>query len=620
MDDYLISWNLIDAEGRIINHPQRNYPLGHNMWFKNYRLTRLKDSDVERLPDLRYVSSTIMKMVVDPASGGRNVFRYKGKQSPMNDRTPWSYLQWYPDGRAGQVPHHILMRFGANAPTGHPIRRPGLGCPRPIRYLLHRTDLLDPDEDPDTHHDICFFDVPVGIFWGMVGLRSLDRWWVVPSLIHDGDWLKTDPPRPGSFDPTPYQPVNATLPRGVYLKIRIAVVWDRPELHHSYFRFWPRGDIHIDDPADDDEHRADEDSDNDDDNFGPGPDQGGEQADSGEMQIVMYNSRSHEEQSVSRGGRHKVSKLFRHHNDNDRGYYGSPPYEDVRMMSPPPHENYVPVPPRRHNTAEEFMGTPTPPSIPESLRLEQLYISEEKLGPRHLILEQSKDDQKDLLRRGTGLGLNNLPSSIEEDLLPEMQSHRKGGSRSHYRDYDHRGYTRDVPGERIKNPEEDDEYYENEYSDDEYPEHCHPTRPRRDHPVAPGMGYEYPHSEVYHQNILHDAPREHWGYLQHRQDPRRRRKSEYSRHTEEEESFDESVGSPHAYITSRHPGHGEIYYERHEVEEIGSYNCRDSSPGRDYGDPDDESGAAILVAREEDEERQRRRRKKSAYQESYYRE
>ncbi|KAK6516961.1 hypothetical protein TWF506_006841 [Arthrobotrys conoides] len=614
MNDYLISWNLIDDRGQIIHHPQRGYPLGHNMWFKDHRLRGLRDVDVGRLPELRYVSSTIMKMIVNPDSDGKSELCFKGKQNPMNDNTPWSRLQWYPDGRDGQVPHHILMRFGENAPSGHPIRRPGLGCPKPIQYLLHRTDLLDPDEDPGTHHDLCFFDIPVGIFWGMVGLRSLNRWWVVPLLINHSEWWKTDPTGPEYFDPTPYQPVNATLPRGCYLKIRIAVVSDRPQLKHSYFRFLYRGEIQIDET--DDEYQAEEDSDHDDHHFDSGPDQGGDQVDSGEMQMIMYNPRSHEEQSDSRGGRRKVSKLLRRH--TDRGSYGSPTYEDERMISPPHRENYIRAPPRRHNAGEEMMESPTPPSIPGSLKLEFLYISDERLMPDNLMLNRSEDDRQDLLRRGTGLGLNNLPSSVEEEPLPGMRKRRKDRSRGHYRDYGHEDYMRDAPGERAQHYEEED--YDDKYSDDEYSEDGRPTRPRRDHPVAPGMDYEYPDRGEYHPHMHHAAPGESWEYPKVHRDSRSRRKSDYSRHTEEEESFDESVGSPRAYIVSGYPEHAGVYYERHEADDLGSYHCRDSSPGRDYRGPEDEGGAAILVAHEEDEERRRRRRKRSTYQESYYHE
>ncbi|RVD80531.1 uncharacterized protein DFL_008427 [Arthrobotrys flagrans] len=599
MNNYLISWHLIDAEGDIRSHPEGKYPLGHNMWFRDYRVKTLKNEHLRSLPELRFVSSTIMKMVVRPTSNG-SVFRYKGKQSSAEGATPWSYLKWYPDDRAsqprdyaGRVPHHILMRFGANAPTGRPIWRPGRGCPNPIQYLLHRTDLLDPNEDPDAHHDLCFFDVPVGIFWGMVGLRSLNHWWVVPSLVGDGDWLKTDVPRghsPENFDPTPYQPVNATLPSGCYLRIRIAVEYERPRLQHSYFRFWPRGEIHVD-PADD-EYQSEGESDNDEDprwgesdndedpRWGDEP----EQQDSSQMQMVLHSSRSPEEQIISHRSQRGHSGLPRRHTGQE--FHRPPSYGDVRMMSPPPHEECIHASLRRHNTREESMETPSPPSIPESLKLEDLYISEWKLEPEDIILEQTNENQKDLLRRGTGIGLqNNLPSSMgeteeeeEEEPTAEVQKRRKDRSRGHGRHYKygHEGYVRDAQGELAQYHEE--EHSAHEYSNDWYSEHDRATHPRRDLPVAPeSIGITRSATEI-----------------------------------------NGVAGNPTILVTQRKKRARTHIQHR-------PYHFRSSSPGRDYMDGEDERDAAMLAAHgaegdEFHEAQGRHRRKKSAYQETYYHE
>ncbi|KAK6356873.1 hypothetical protein TWF718_001213 [Orbilia javanica] len=623
MDDYLISWSLIDVRsgGEVKSHPEHRYPLGHNMWYKNYRLRTLKNSDLRSLPELRFVSSTIMKMVVRRTRDGRTYFRYKGKQNPMGDNTPWSYLQWYPDTRGGQAPHHLLMRFGENAPPGYPVREPSGGCPNPIQYLLHKTDLLNPN--PNDNHEVCFFDVPVGIFWGMLGLRSLDRWWVVQDLIEEGDWFRTSPPRgtlPEDFDPTPYQPVNAPLPTGIYLKIRIAVKCDRPELKHSYFRFRPRGDIHVDEvEGTDDEYRTEAGSDYGD-SDAPGSDNGDRPAEPNQMQLVLRDSRSHEEQdfTTARQGRSTGSKFMKHQRAQE--FYGSQEYEGGRM-SLPPDEGYNRAPLRQYHHDMGPMETPSPPSIPASLRLEELYICDTRIEPENLGFGQTNKEQRHLLRHGTGLSIGDLQPSEEEDTPYEAQeSHKHRSHRVRRKHTDRDDYMADAP-------EEHSEYYDYERgSEGESPESEHSERgstahSRRDLPIIPGIEGTYNDNEAYHPSTHRALHRESWGYPNHQQGRWGHRDSHRPHHPEEEESFDESVGSPHGYTTSGYPANWEGRFEGHEPENPNMYHFQGSPPSRNFRDRDreDEENEAILVARQEDEERRRRRRKKSAYQESYYR-
>ncbi|KAK6534117.1 hypothetical protein TWF281_005455 [Arthrobotrys megalospora] len=608
MDDYLISWRLTNDAGETLNHPQHGYPLGLDMWWRDYKLRFLRNGELQSYGAMMFVSSAIMKMVSRPTSDGRTTLRFKGKSSPMDDRTPWSYLHWYPESRAGQVPHHILMRFGTPAPTH--VRKPGRDCPMtPIRYLLHRTDLLrDADDDSaPIPHELCYFDIPVGIFWGLIGLRTLNRWWVVPELVEDGDWFSTHD------DPASYRPVNATLPRGVYLKVRIGVLVNRPPLRHCYFRFAPRGEIVIDDPAEesDAEGPARGESDNDDHpDLGSG--RGGEPVDVQGGELVMYGTRSHEEQSFSYGRSPRTSRPSRRHTGH--GFYGSPQQPDVMMMSPPSHGGYIPAPPRRRTTHDRSLGMSSPPSIPDSLKFEELYISRQRLGP-DLFLEQTDKDLKNLVRRGTGLDLeNNLSSSFEESpVLPEIRRHQR-----YYSDDRYHKYENEDEDDRMDS--EDMRYPENEYSDDDRPRY---RGPRSDLPLVPNAGeefedveYAYPDSDAYHKNIHHDARGELRGFPSRRRDHPSRRRSHYSHRPEEEEGSvnDSALGSPHGYnyVPSGYRSDTEgRYYEGHEADSIGMYSFQGSPALDSTRYREGEEDEAVLAA--EEEQARRRRRKKKAY-------
>ncbi|KAF3920969.1 hypothetical protein ABW20_dc0101027 [Dactylellina cionopaga] len=210
MDSYIISWRFTDADGIIIDHPVRHYPLGLDMLYQDYKLTYLSKDEMQSLAEMRLVSSTVMRPIRTLAPGGGTELAFEGKSSPnMGLHHPWTILRWHHDERTGEPAHHLMMRFGAPPPAMNTFtRKPGSKCPMAIRYLLHRTNLLvGQNEDPSPHdHERCYSDFPIGIFWGLLGLRTINRWWVVRELIEENSWCRRDG-RPG-FDAAPYRPMN----------------------------------------------------------------------------------------------------------------------------------------------------------------------------------------------------------------------------------------------------------------------------------------------------------------------------------------------------------------------------------------------------------------------------
>ncbi|EWC47510.1 hypothetical protein DRE_00478 [Drechslerella stenobrocha 248] len=168
------------------------------------------------------------------------MFNFVGKSAPnmgQNDR--WSKLKWCTDlANTSQTASHKLMPFGARRTRcTRDLQKPGGNCPTLIRFLLHLTNLLVTEEDDEHQHQhgLCNFEVPISIFWGLLGLRTFNRWWVIPHLIRDSAWCGTDT-RPGA-DLTPYKPVNETLPKDLYLKVWVCVPAERDFYSSSLCRF-----------------------------------------------------------------------------------------------------------------------------------------------------------------------------------------------------------------------------------------------------------------------------------------------------------------------------------------------------------------------------------------------
>ncbi|KAK6509677.1 hypothetical protein TWF481_004408 [Arthrobotrys musiformis] len=348
-----------------------------------------------------------MTMTSHSTADGGSVLKYSGMASGYGGNTHWSDLRWHPEDRPGEMPHHIIAPFGSNAPAG-PTRPPSQGCPAPIRFLLNGTDLLS--NDPRHNHRLCFFDVPVGIFWGMVGLRTLGNWSIVPSLVEHGEWFKDSPSRPDEdFNPRHYRPVNATLTDNVFLRIEIAVSNDRPQLAHTYFRFLPRGEVIIDDPWPMIDDEVGE-SDNNGDDF-----EGGLDREEAGGQLTLFQHDSHSDDEYDNDNDHR-SDHYDHYDQidsrgahRDRGpstvedFYGSLPSIRVNMVSVDPYQKRGYSPLSRRSTHDRKGREPTPPPIPEDLKLEDLYISEAPVRRKRFLLKQSEQQQAELLENGAGI-------------------------------------------------------------------------------------------------------------------------------------------------------------------------------------------------------------------------
>ncbi|KAK6354535.1 hypothetical protein TWF696_003678 [Orbilia brochopaga] len=234
LSDYLIRVSVTDAAGRVRNHPDpsKGYPLTVQMRYRKGKLKFIRPSKARKLPEMLLVDGAIMRMIPNHGAGRCNPFRFEGKSYPrMGPRDPFTELHWHP-GPQNRYPtaHHIFMRFGVDSDVGAQIsglQKPGGNCPVMIRYLLHLTDLMvNSDDDADQHsHEFCSFQVPMPILWGLIMLRSFNRWWTVPDLM-DGGWC-WDSGRPG-HDGTPFKPVNETaLYDDVYLKIWVCTPAER---------------------------------------------------------------------------------------------------------------------------------------------------------------------------------------------------------------------------------------------------------------------------------------------------------------------------------------------------------------------------------------------------------
>ncbi|KAK6333677.1 hypothetical protein TWF730_003861 [Orbilia blumenaviensis] len=472
MDNYFILWRLLNSEGKILTNPQYGYELGLDMRYSQGRVHFISNEEIKSR-HLRLVSTVVMTMIAIPGSEGLLQFIGKPRALPADDSVEWSPLRWKEDHSEGEMAHHILMRFGdRDNQDERRVRMPDQNCPSVMKYLFHRTELIRPS-DPYTHrdhdHGCCTFKAPIGIFWGMVGLRSLDHWGVVRGLIGDGDWLRTseDP----AFDPTPYQPLHAVTPN-VYLQVRIVVPLEQPEFQRNYFKYKTHGEIDIpwaEGSSEDEEGYGDDDhddhDDHDDNNFGRRIDRAGgtmantheEYADD-QTRMAMYQPRgrirqdAHEEYADDqtqmvihqpRGGRtredahgeyagdqmqmvtyqsraganlsprqHRPPKSRKHQVHEGSTFTGSH-YEE--MMSQSYDEGF----PQRYTESSK------PPSIPEELRLEDLYISRKKLRQRDLTLYQSSEERAHMLSTGTGLSLENELSSLVEDVRPRKERRRR---------------------------------------------------------------------------------------------------------------------------------------------------------------------------------------------------
>ncbi|KAF3920195.1 hypothetical protein AA313_de0205570 [Arthrobotrys entomopaga] len=425
------------------------------MWFKNCRLTFLAPQNAKRDLDLRRISDTIMK-----AESRGGMLYFKGKSSPRTGPDdPWFDLEWNPDTRTGRKAHHLMLRFGEQPSISREgngrVRKPGPNCPRAIRYLLHGSNLMvNSQDDPAAHsHDICHFDAPVGIFWGLLGLRSLKNWWVVKELINEGLWFHEDPRPPESptpdFDPESYRPTLGTLPEGFYLYIRIAIPWGSADLTHNFFRFKPQGEISIDDGYA--YSSGTEDS-----NYPPSGD--GEDDDHNEEyqdpedgnQVVLFNRPYTRDEEMASGYRYRR------------------PESDRRAMSPT-RGGYDDSQRRVTATSQKYRDLPkasSPPLIPAGLRMDTLYMKRKSLKNEKLFLKQSKGDHKHLIFCGTGIDLEEygmMRAQMQEqvDALGEeyagyTNSDRPGGAHSdgpemfqkvegHYKK---RRHSKDVPEDR----------------------------------------------------------------------------------------------------------------------------------------------------------------------------
>ncbi|EPS39902.1 hypothetical protein H072_6202 [Dactylellina haptotyla CBS 200.50] len=408
---------------------------------------------------MRIVSSTLMRSVIASVEGNP-VLRFEGKSSPIEDNTPWRFLHWCPESpmRSNRTPaNHLMLRFGEAPPverTG-PIRKPGPNCLAAIQYLVHRSDLgLHDGDDPNDHrHESCSVALPVGIFWGLLGLRTLNRWHVVKAMLQESLWLGTNGP-PGT-DPEPYRPVTGVLPDGLYLKIWIAVPYSRDPLTSCFFRFDRYGEIVVDGEQSCDEGSETEREDN---------------GDSGDDDAHSSSFRDDPDFGVAAA----ANQLVRHgHAFTRKGSSTSGRTRRSNSMYSP-QEGFsqdLAVADRRG------IGL-SPPLIPPSLLMEELYLSNEPLEKDRILLPQTSDERKNLIDHGTGLPLKYLPSAAEI----YGQGYGLGGYQQNQIPREHR--ERKHEGERRRRRRATLDRLP------AYPQGRHPQEPRGDFPLAPARNFE----------------------------------------------------------------------------------------------------------------------------------
>ncbi|KAJ6261593.1 hypothetical protein Dda_4263 [Drechslerella dactyloides] len=242
--------SVTDANGQIQNHgdPKRNYPLTVLVRSRRQKVMFVTPEMSHKLPEMRLVDAAIMRMTPNQGFGRYSPFKFEGKSYPkMESHDPFTELQWKPDPKNRKpTAHHILMTFGVDAgPPSSKLQKPGSGCPTMVRYLLHLSDLMVTRADePQRHaHELCNFVVPYTILWGLIMLRSFNRWWTVPGLMNESMWCWMNPRPDHKNDTEAFKPVNATaLQDNVYLKIWMCVPANA-EPQSLLFTLTHRGDI-----------------------------------------------------------------------------------------------------------------------------------------------------------------------------------------------------------------------------------------------------------------------------------------------------------------------------------------------------------------------------------------
>lgn len=174
------------------------------MYFDDHELRILKPGDRNPIPGprLKFVSTTLLKMVQRPEE---NLLRFKGKSYPDIERdNPWLYLRFdthITSANGVEFKKHILSEFDYEeeptvAESMPPGSNPSGNCRAIVKFLFADTDLLDPAV-PEIHSstqnaELCGFEAPIGIFWGILGLRMLNQWKHLPRFVNENEFCYVD--------------------------------------------------------------------------------------------------------------------------------------------------------------------------------------------------------------------------------------------------------------------------------------------------------------------------------------------------------------------------------------------------------------------------------------------
>ncbi|KAF3919103.1 hypothetical protein ABW21_db0205790 [Orbilia brochopaga] len=355
------------------------------------------------------------------------------------------------------------MRFGDAIPSGSRLRKPGAPgakCPTMVRYLLHLSDLMfNTDDDAAQHrHEFCGFEVPMPILWGLIMLRSFNRWWTVPELVGHNMWCY---PSPGPDDAA-YKPVNETARNDdVYVKVWICTPADRelPAEELCSFMSIHRGEV-----------MESTDSGGDFETDAEGEDLTSSFSSdypmtSASQPINISSTPRRRERGVSESVS-RSSVASSHYNVSEASY--RPAVENYPQYQTPSQRNFtMPGPsyptegdirnsfqnPRYFGSRQQSgvifdddMDNSDPPA---NQSLEDRYMR--RVLPRHhLYLDLSEDEYKDLKRNGSGIPLV-PPMPVSETTAERPSRHRR-----HYESAQYSNHPREISSSRHRRPREDD--------------------------------------------------------------------------------------------------------------------------------------------------------------------